>query len=97
VSRTAAAASSIAAASWAAPTGTTGGLNPSPGPSSRINAWKCTTARRWNSATLTNDNRHRAFSSDGRSPVRRASTRRSVIVKRRHSSGACQLNATCAG
>lgn len=48
-----------------------------------------------NSATLTKDSRQPRACSVGVRPARRAKTRRRVMVKRRHSSGACQLKATC--
>jgi len=62
------------------------------GPSSRMMAWKWTTPRLWYSATLAKEIRTWAANALLESPARRASVLRSVMVKRRHSSGAQALN-----
>ena len=59
--------------------------------------WKWTTPRRWNSATFTNETRHRRANSAAVRSAVRARVRRRAMVKRRHSSGACQLNASVPG
>jgi hypothetical protein len=64
------------------------------GPSSRMMAWKWTTPRRWYSATLAYETRTWAASALLVSPVWRARVRRSMMAKRRHSSGAQALNRT---
>jgi hypothetical protein len=67
------------------------------GPSSLMREWKWTTPRRWNSATLTNDTRHRRPNSAALIPAWCARVRRTAMVNRRQSSGACQLKAMWAG
>jgi hypothetical protein len=73
-----------------------GGCQPSPGASRRMMAWKCTTPRRRNSATFANDTRTTRPSLQSLIPSSRARQRRTLMVKRRQSSGADQLNKTAA-
>src|SRR5262249_32111555 len=64
------------------------------GPSSRVMAWKWTMPRRWDSAALAKETRTWAARALLVSPAWRARDRRSVMVNRRHSSGAQALNKT---